>query len=133
MRHQCANMRWCRFRSESGMSLIESLVALVLISLVVMACLSGLATSSKATIIADEQGNAESLARSQMEWVKRATYIAGASTYTAAEIPTSYTGYSVNITAASLHIPDDGIQKIMVTIGHSDRQVLTLEGYKVSR
>jgi type II secretory pathway pseudopilin PulG len=127
-------MRCGRFaRGESGVSLIESLVALVIVSSMVIAGLSGLATSSKATIIADEQGNAESLAHSQMEWIKRANYIPGASTYTAAEIPASYADYSVNIIAASLRIPDDGVQKITVTIEHSGRQVLKLEDYKVSR
>ena len=38
------------------------------------------------------------------------------------------------ITAAEpLRAPDDGIQKITVTIKHSDKVVIRLEGYKVDR
>lgn len=120
---------------ESGMALIESMVALVLVSTIVIASLSGLATASRATFIADEQSTAESLARSQMEWVKKSAYVSSTANYTAATIPSGsdYTGYSVNITAASLNNPDDGIQKITVTVGHYGKQVLSLDGYKVNR
>lgn len=122
-------------RGESGMTLMESLVALLIVSLVVIAGLTGLATSSKATIISDEQSTAESLARSQMEWVKRAAYVSGTGNYTAEAIPSSsdYAGYSVNIAAASLNQPDDGIQKITVTVLRSGAPVVSLEGYKVNR
>ncbi len=121
--------------SESGMTLIETLVALALVGAIVISFLSGLATTSKATMVADEQSTAESLARSQMEWVKMATYVSGVTTYSAATIPSGsdYTGYSVTITAASLNIPDDGIQKITVTAKHSAKNVISLEGYKVNR
>ncbi len=121
--------------SESGMTLIETLVALALVGAIVVSYLSGLATTSKATMVADEQSTGESLARSQMEWVKKATYVSGATTYSAASIPSGsdYTGYSANITAASLRTPDDGIQKITVTVMHFAKNVISLEDYKVNR
>jgi type II secretory pathway pseudopilin PulG len=117
------------------MALTESMVALAIIAMVAIAGLSGLATSSRATIIADEQSTAESLARSQMEWVKKASYVSDTDTYAAAAIPSEsdYAGYSVDITASPLNVPDDGIQKITIAIGYAGRQVLTLEGYKVNR
>lgn len=133
---QCKFTRWCRFgRGEAGMTLLESLVALVIVSLVVVTGLVGLATSSKATTLSDEQSTAESLARSQMEWVKKAAYVSGAATYAAASIPpgSDYDSYSVDIAAAPLNNPDDGIQKITVTIDRSGDEVLKLEGYKVNR
>ncbi len=121
--------------SESGMTLIETLVALALVGTIVVSYLSSLATTIKATMVTDEQSTAESLARSQMEWAKKATYVSGATTYSAAAIPSGsdYSGYSANITAASLNNPDDGIQKITVTIRHFVKDVVNLEGYKVSR
>ncbi len=117
------------------MTLIETAVALALVGVLVASFLSGLATSSKATIVAIEQTAAGSLARSQMEGVKKAAYVSGATTYSAAPIPdgNDYIGYSVNITASSLNIPDDGIQKITVTVRHFDKEVMTLEDYKVNR
>jgi hypothetical protein len=44
-----------------------------------------------------------------------------------------YSKYSVTITAEPLQVPDDGIQKITVTIKYSDKVVIGLEGYKVKR
>ena len=122
-------------KGEKGSSLIETLVALALLGVIVVAFLSGLATTSKATIVADEQSTAESLARSQMEWAKTATYVSGVTTYSAAPIPSGsdYTGYSANISAVSLNTPDDGIQKITVTVKHFAKEVTKLEGYKVNR
>ena len=44
-----------------------------------------------------------------------------------------YIGYSVVSATEPLHEPDDGIQKITVTVKHSDKEVIKLEGYKVDR
>ncbi len=117
------------------MALIETLVAMALVGSIAVTYLSGLATTFKATMVADEQSTAESLARSQMEWVKTVTYVSGTANYTATAIPSGsdYTGYSVNITAAALNTPDDGIQKITVAVKHGGKQLISLEGYKVNR
>jgi len=122
-------------RSESGDTLLTTIVALAVIGVVVTAFLGGLGTASKAAIIADEQTTAESLARSQIEWVKKATYVPGATTYSAAPIPgdNDYISYSVAITAAALHTPDDGIQKITVAVQRNSREVVKLDSYKVER
>ena len=97
--------------------------------------LSGLATISKATIIADEQATAVSLAESQMEWVKQVDYVYEAVEYVTVPIPDGedYIGYSVTIVAESLHNPDDGIQKVIVAVQHADKEVLELISYKVDR
>ncbi len=118
---------------ESGTTLIETLVALAVLGIIAVTFLSGLATSSKATFTADERATTESLARSQMEWAKSASY--NATGYYPALILSGkdYTNYSANITAQPLHPPDNNIQKITVTVKHSGEQVFTLEGYKVNR
>ena len=56
--------------SSRGFTLIEVLIALALMGIIAIAFLSGLSTSSMALIIADEHATAESLARSQMAYVK---------------------------------------------------------------
>jgi len=120
---------------ESGTTFIETVVALALLGIIAVAFLSGLATASKASIIADEQAAAESLARSQMEWAKEADYTENATGYSPAPIlgGSDYAGYSANITAEPLHTPDDGIQKVTVTVKHYEKEIVQLEGYKLDR
>ena len=61
-------------KNERGIGLIEVLIALAILGIVAAAFLSGLATASKAIYIADVRTTAESLARSQMEYVKNQPY-----------------------------------------------------------
>jgi len=120
-------------KSEEGFSLIGVLVSLMILATTGLGFLSALATSTGATLIMDEGTTAKNLACSQMEYVKSQVY--NADSYIPAAIPDGkdYVGYSVNITAESLHDLDDGIQKITVTIEHNDKVVTTLEAYKVQR
>ena len=120
---------------EKGFSLMETLLALGLVSLIAAALLAGMATVARGTIVADQQAAAETLARSQMEALKAAPYVTGAVSYSPAPLPsdTEYSGYAVNVTAAPLHTPDDGLQKVTVTISKNSRQIMALAGYKVNR
>ena len=122
-------------RRERGTTLIETVVALAVLGAIAVTFLSGLATTTKAVGLTDEQTTAESLAQSQMEWVKNASYSYNATGYSPASIPggKDYINYSAIIAAESLHDPDDGIQKITVTVKRSDKEVIKLEGYKVDR
>ena len=120
---------------ESGATLMETAVALFILGVIAVTFLSGLVTTSKAVFIADERATAESLARSQIEWAKSANYTDNATQYSPELIPSGkdYIDYSANITTEPLHDPDDGIQKITVTVKRSGDTVFTLEGYKVDR
>ncbi len=122
-------------RSEPGVSLIESTVALAVLGTIGVTFLSGLVTISKAAFATDEWATAESLARTQMESVQNADYTDNATSYTVVTIPGNddYARYSANITAVPVNNPDDGIQKITVTVSRSDKQIFVLEGYKVDR
>ena len=120
---------------ELGVIFIETVVALAILGIIAVTFLSGLYTTSKAVIVADKQANAESLARSQMEWVKNADYTDNATEYSLAPLPSGqeYANYSAIIAVEPLHNPDDGIQKIVVTVKHYDEEVTKLRGYKVDR
>ena len=120
---------------ESGTTFVETLVALALLGAIAVIFLSGLATTSRATIVANEQTTAQSLAQSQMEWVKNTTYVYEATEYATAPIPEGkdYVDYSAIIVVEPFHSSDNGVQKITVTIQHTDKQVILLEGYKVDR
>jgi prepilin-type N-terminal cleavage/methylation domain-containing protein len=118
--------------SETGVTLIETLVALALIGIISVAFLSGLATAAKATFIADEQATAESLARSQIEYVKNQGYDSEATTYLTVDAPE---GYAVSVDVSSIPDPDTdtGIQKIRVTVKRGAKTVLIIDAYKVDR
>jgi prepilin-type N-terminal cleavage/methylation domain-containing protein len=128
-----------------GFTLIEVLIALALFAIIGIVFAGGLATASRAVLTGDVRTNSESVARSEMEYVKSQAYSTApwgyvvthlGSTCTSGSCPPSHTlspdyaGYTASVQAVEL---DDGIQKITVTVSHEDREVITLEGYKVSR
>ncbi len=146
-------------KNERGFSLVEVLIALLILGIIGAAFLSGLATASKALVTADERATAESLARSQMEYVKNQDYDTapdgGEATYDKIDdIPEGYTIWSINRAGDPVNgdddddiigVPwdsennqpvttDDGLQRIKLVIKHhNDKVVLTLEDYKVYR
>ncbi|MFC2035965.1 hypothetical protein ACFLUJ_07605 [Chloroflexota bacterium] len=120
---------------ESGATLLETVVALAVLGTIAVTFLTGLITTSKTAFTTDERVTAESLAQSQMEWAQNTVYTNNTTQYSPAPIPSSddYINYSANITAESLNNPDNGIQKIIVTVTRSGEQAFILEGYKVKR
>lgn len=120
---------------ESGVSFLETLIALAVLGAIAVTFLMGIATSTKAAFIGDQNATAESLAQNQMEWIKNAEYEYDTPQYLAAPMPNSldYAKFSVEILAEPLHHPDDGIQKIIVTVRYSGKGITTLESYKVDR
>ena len=146
--------------SSRGVTLIEVLVALALFAIIGIAFAGGLGTASRAVLTADVRTRAESLARTQMEHVKKQDYCdvtpGGVANYTKiadADIPDNYTIWSVNrngeivnggVSDDVIGIPwdsgnntavyeDNGLQKITLVIKHEGTYVITLEGYKVDR
>jgi len=147
-------------KDERGISLIEVLIALAILGLVAVAFLSGLATASKAVLIADVRTTAESLARSQMEYIKQLEYDEapdnGEAAYDKIDgIPPDYTIWSVDRAGITVNSGDDddiiavpwdsdplvdapvpidvGLQRIKLVIKHLSKVKITLEGYKVHR
>jgi prepilin-type N-terminal cleavage/methylation domain-containing protein len=118
------------FRGRSaGFTLIEILIALALFAIIGVVFANGLATASRATITADVRTNAESLARTEMEYIKNLGY---ADNYTV-EIPAQYQEGGYEVLPIGVEELADGLQKITVTVTHEGVVVITLEGYKVSR
>jgi len=129
-------------KKEKGFTAIEVIVALALLGIIAVAFLGGLTTASKAIFIADERTTAESLARTEMEYVKSCNYedllpylpswsyeIPGGnppwdSSHDA--LPAGYEGYSVAVEGNIFDANEDGvvdendnsIQKITVVIYH---------------
>ena len=143
---------------QKGTTLIEVLIAIALLGLIAVPFLTALSTSSKGIIIADERTTAESLVRSEMEYVKNSPYNSTGFSY---EVPPTanntppwdpsrtalddwYAGYSVSVTGVPIN-PDTGealspgedlhIQNITVEVYHwgEDEPVLTTSTYKIER
>jgi len=117
--------------SSRGFTLIEVLLALGLVGIIAIAFLGGLSTASRAVLTADVRATAESLARSEMEYVKSQPYQNAPWDYEGD--PPGYDGYAVEVSAEPLDDPDDGIQEITVAVIHDDKEIVTLVGYKVKR
>lgn len=120
---------WRAFRrKDTGISLVESAVALALVGVIGVGFLAALGTSSNSRAIADEQVASRLLAESVMENIKQAEF---AASYTVnATLLEEYSGYAATANVTSL---GTGIQKITVTVNHRNRDVHVLEGYKVDR
>ena len=136
--------------SSRGFTLVEVVIAIALIGIIAVAVLSALSTASISLIIADKRATAESLARSQMEYVKNQDYIdyseSGHEDYDVicVVIMVCPEDYTVEVVAepidpdtyqpynedAGVFDYDDGIQKITVIVSYDSEVVITMEGYK---
>jgi prepilin-type N-terminal cleavage/methylation domain-containing protein len=106
----CGKMKRARLSSQvrktfrgstRGFTLIEVVIAIAILGTIAITFLGALSTSSLALITADQRATAESLARSQMEFVKNqgynSTLVGGQATYPKIPgIPDGYYIYSVN-------------------------------------
>lgn len=140
--------------NSKGASLIEVLIGLALLGLVAVAFIGGLSTAFKADIIADERSTAQSLAQSQMEYVKSQDYSSapagGDATYLKIDLSENpyYFVKSINRAGGTVDdikgVPwdtengqpstnDERIQKVTIIVEHGDKGVFTLEDYKVDR
>ena len=132
-------------RKQSGFILIDTVVALALLGIFGVAFLSVISTSTSTMASIEVKVNVDNLVRAQMEYTKNANncpydsvppynyqtldQLDPGNPY-AITVPN---GYSINVTAAALHNPDDGIQEITVTIYRDGKNELVVKGYKVNR
>jgi prepilin-type N-terminal cleavage/methylation domain-containing protein len=114
-------------KSEKGISLIETLVAMAIMAIISVAFLSALATTSTARATNQERTAAKILAETIMENIRMDNYTPSYN----ATIPDEFTGYTATVNATSER--NGNLQKIVITIQHRNRDVLVLESYKVDR
>jgi len=120
--------------NEAGLTLIETVIALAILGLIAVTFVGAMGTMAKATFVADEQATAESLAHSEIEYVKNCAYQYDASEYPVDPELTIPEGWVVPPPVVEpLHATDDGIQKITVKVERNGKVVLIIEDYKVDR
>ncbi len=128
---------------EDGFTLVEVIIALVIMGIIAIGLFSVLGTSFIGTGVADERATAKNLAESQMEYVKGLTWNeAGIYSLDDTEIASEYPGYSASIVSVTYphnYFDEDtqeikvdaNLQKITISVSHHDEEVLRLEGYKL--
>jgi Tfp pilus assembly protein PilV len=131
-------------RSEIGVSLMEVLVAMFILSVVGFAAISGVGTSVKGNDMARIRISAESLARAEIEYVSSQSYKDTDWYYTLPEgpyptwwsashtgLPSGYTGYSVTVSASNNIVgAKSSIQTITAVVTYSGSQVLSIVTYQ---
>lgn len=131
-------------QDERGLGLVESLAAVAILGVAVVAFVVALSTGSIAVREGDQEVVAQSLVRAQLEYVKNYPYDPEAATY-----PYVYTydetynpnpitlqeGYDISVGVSSIPEADgdSDIQKITVTISRNGEDILKVEDYKVYR
>lgn len=148
---------------ESGISLIETLVGLAIISIVAVAFMSGMATSFKGKMVQDKSAFGEAIATSQIEYVKTQPFSTNEWSYTVSSssrsttqppswwdvdnpplLDSNYDQYYVILTAedfdadgdSTIEVPgdDDSIRKITANVFNSlNDNVMTLIVYKTNK
>ncbi len=127
-------------RQQNGTTLIETIIALSILTAVALASLTGLRVLYDTLITVEQRTTAESMAKAQLEDVKRQTYIDNACSapqYQSLDPAHLPADYSITLSATCIDgdgnetETDSGLQKITVTVIHAGRNILTLSGYKV--
>jgi prepilin-type N-terminal cleavage/methylation domain-containing protein len=129
------------FRGERGVTLIETLVAIVILATVGATMVASVFTIVKSDASVRNHIAAESLARYELEYVKAMAYLNANWEYTVPgsppswdvthnSLPSGYTGYSVVVSASKLDVYDDDIQKISAIVKYNGTQILEVDTYR---
>ena len=117
-------------RDEKGVALVESLIAVAIMGTAVITLIISLATGSIAIRETDKEVVAQSLARTQLEYIKGYTYDPDATTYPTVSTPP---GYTISVGVSSTPDADPDIQKVTANISREGTLILAIEDYKVNR
>lgn len=112
-------------KGEKGMTLLETILALAILGIISAAFLSGVAATSNSRVNADERASGKILAETIMEDIKKQPYTPSYN----ATIPGDFVGYSATISVEE----NNNIQSINVTIERRNKEILTLQSFKVNR
>jgi len=134
-------MRWLLkgnlrlFREQKGISLLEILIAVGILSVIGVVFIGSLNTAYRSVGVLDEQTQAEALARSQMEDIKDSTYQDSGNYTVTVDLPPQY---SISIDAEVPTIVSANtttLQEITVSVsrptGEGDRPIFSVSTYKV--
>ncbi len=119
-----------KLHSQKGIGLVETLVAVAILGTSVVAFVVSLSTGSLTVNELDHETIAQSLAQTQMEYIKNYAFIPGAATYPLLSVPATYT---VSVDVLDVPGTDLNIQKITVNVRKDGADILAVTNYKVKR
>lgn len=124
---------------QKGQILIEVLVALAILGIVAVAFLTALTTTSLALIVADRKTTADSLTRSEFEYIQNSPYQEGGFSYELPStppgwdpehtLPSGFDNYSLVVTG----VPIDPVTHQPLQGGDLGMQKITVEVYQQGR
>ena len=136
-------------RGEKGFSLLEVLVSIGLLSLLGVAFFVSLNIMTNRITQVDGETTAEALAKSEIEYIKAASYTNAPWSYQLPDtppawdvthtLPDGFPAYTLSASAGTISGQGDDIQKITVTVTRGTQSEpweyanCTLSGYKVNR
>ena len=131
-------------REQRGFSLLEVIVAMLILSIIVASTFNALSAMTRSTLDVNTVQSGGNLAASLMEQAKRVEY-ASPPYYNPPDSPTTYSpdptllahfpdfSAEIGVEPVPQALRDNLIQKITVTVWCGDQLVTTLEGYKTKR
>ena len=118
-------------RDSSGVSLLESIVAVTVFTMVGGATLVGLSAIQRVRVNLERQAMAENIARNQMEYIFSLDYQTTISQYSSTTVPSGY--HVTNVQQVEEIIEgDSNLQKITVTVSLDGEELLVLETYRTN-
>ena len=130
------------YQGQNGLTLIETIVGLAIFAVIAVPLLSGLSTGYKSLDISRERTYAESLAKSQLENLKRQEYISVVNydpddpekRYEVIDILANMTGYSIEIESPVLieaaGVSGYELQSTDIIVKRHDKGILTITFYR---
>jgi type II secretory pathway pseudopilin PulG len=116
-------------RSQEGISLVETLVAVAILGTAVVVFTSSLSTGVISTSVHGQEVIAQRLAQNQVESIKNQVFSA-AGTYNTVTVPA---GYTISLAKSAVSGANTNIQKITVTVLRNGVSAFTVAAYKVNR
>lgn len=118
-----------------GSILLESVMAVLLFSVVGSAVLSGLSTVHRSSATTERQAVLENIARNQMNYLNSQPFVVAPFTYASSTCPGPAinlpAGYSITCIAETYSdaylTGDDHLSKLVVTVDHEGQQQMVLE------
>lgn len=119
-------------KKRTGGLLIETVVAISLMTVVGTAVLSGLSTTHISGAKTERQSIAENIARNQMAAIFSASYEVNGDSYAPVALPASQSLYSVTAVSAEVDSlnPDPCIQRLIVNVRFQGQLIMDLESIK---
>lgn len=123
-------------RGQKGLTLLETLIALTILSVIAVSIFLALDVSHKTTATVDKNTTAESLTRTALEIVKQCDYdetdpVTSYQGVVNANMQPFPDGYDVLVAAV---VPIDvGLQEVTVEVDYDGEEVMTTDTYKVDR